>query len=153
MEKTASSGWLYTWAWGIQKASDTPDTAWKFISWASSKQYEKLVGKEIGWANVPAGKRLSTYENPDSQKAAAPFYKATRDVIQQVDPRNPGVQKRPAPGIQFVGIPEFTELGTRVSEQISNAIAGRQSVDRALEKSQALAEKVGKKHQKQSQKR
>ncbi|HEV7626367.1 MAG TPA: sugar ABC transporter substrate-binding protein, partial [Streptomyces sp.] len=31
VEKTASSGWLYTWAWGIQKASQKPDAAWKFV--------------------------------------------------------------------------------------------------------------------------
>ena len=45
-----SSGWLYTWAWGIQKASKNQDNAWKFISWASSKEYEKLVGEQLGWS-------------------------------------------------------------------------------------------------------
>ena len=54
---TESSGWLYSWAWAIQEASDNKDAAWEFISWASSKKYEELVGNEIGWANVPAGKR------------------------------------------------------------------------------------------------
>ncbi len=48
---------LYTWAWGIQDASRNADKAWKFVSWASSKEYEQLVGDEIGWSNVPAGKR------------------------------------------------------------------------------------------------
>ena len=42
--KTEESGWLYTWAWAIQKASKKQDNAWKFISWASSADYEKLVG-------------------------------------------------------------------------------------------------------------
>ncbi|AXK31391.1 sugar ABC transporter substrate-binding protein [Streptomyces armeniacus] len=147
VDKTKSSGWLYTWAWAMQKASGNADSAWKFISWASGKEYEELVGKEIGWANVPAGKRASTYENPEYQKAAKSFYKVTHDAIDQADPRNPGVQKRPAPGIQFVGIPEFTDLGTKVSQEISAAIAGRQSVESALEKSQKLAEKVGEEYQ------
>lgn len=53
---------------------------------------------------------------------------------------------RPAPGIQFVGIPEFTDLGTQVSQQISDAIAGQISVDQALKNSQALAAKVGAKY-------
>lgn len=147
VDKTKSSGWLYTWAWGMQKASKNPDNAWKFISWASSKEYENLVGKEVGWANVPAGKRESTYANPQYQKEAEAFYKVTHDAIDQADPRNPGVQERPAPGIQFVGIPEFTDLGTKVSQEISAAIAGKQSVDSALEKSQKLAEKVGEEYQ------
>ncbi len=38
VEETNSSGWLYTWAWGIQDASRNPDKAWKFVSWASSKR-------------------------------------------------------------------------------------------------------------------
>ncbi|ELS52347.1 putative Sugar ABC transporter solute-binding protein [Streptomyces viridochromogenes Tue57] len=146
VEKTDSSGWLYTWAWGIQKASKNAENAWKFISWASGKDYEKLVGEKIGWANVPAGKRTSTYDIPDYRKEAAAFADVTRDAIAGARPEDPGVQPRPAPGIQFVGIPEFTDLGTKVSQEISAAIAGRQSVDSALSKAQKLAEAVGKKY-------
>ncbi|NBM19984.1 sugar ABC transporter substrate-binding protein [Streptomyces sp. GC420] len=143
VDRTESSGWLYTWAWGLQKASKNPDDAWKFISWASGKEYEELVGEELGWANVPAGKRASTYERPEYRKAAAAFADVTREAISSADPTDPGTQPRPTIGIQFVDIPEFSDLGTRVSQEISAAIAGRQSVDEALKKSQALAEKVG----------
>ncbi|MBM9624517.1 ABC transporter substrate-binding protein [Streptomyces zhihengii] len=142
VEKTASSGWLYTWAWGMQKASTKSDDAWKFISWASSKKYEELVGEQVGWANVPAGKRASTYRNTDYLAESAAFAEVTEKAIAAADPVNPGTQPRPAPGIQFVGIPEFTDLGTKVSQEISAAIAGRQTVDEALKKSQALAEKI-----------
>ncbi|GAB2586560.1 sugar ABC transporter substrate-binding protein [Streptomyces capparidis] len=145
--RTESSGWLYTWAWGVQKASRNADDAWKFISWASGKEYESLVGTNIGWANVPAGKRASTYANPEYRAAAGAFAEVTREAIANARPRDPGVQKRPAPGIQFVGIPEFSDLGTKVSQEISSAIAGRQSVDAALRKSQKLAEKVGEEYQ------
>ncbi|HWM37362.1 MAG TPA: sugar ABC transporter substrate-binding protein [Streptomyces sp.] len=147
VDKTESSGWLYTWAWGMQKASKNTENAWKFISWASSKEYEALVGKNIGWANVPAGKRASTYANPDYLKEAGAFAKVTQEAISSADPRNPGTQPRPTTGIQFVGIPEFTDLGTKVSQEISAAIAGRQSVSAALDASQKLAEKVGKEYQ------
>ncbi|GAA0903664.1 sugar ABC transporter substrate-binding protein [Streptomyces thermoalcalitolerans] len=146
VEKTESSGWLYTWAWGIQKASKNAENAWKFISWASSKEYEKLVGEKVGWANVPAGKRASTYDIPEYRAKAAAFADVTREAIASAQPENPGVQPRPAPGIQFVGIPEFTDLGTKVSQEISAAIAGRQSVDSALKKSQKLAEAVAEKY-------
>lgn len=147
VEKTESSGWLYTWAWGIQNASRNPDKAWKFVSWASSKQYEQLVGDEIGWSNVPAGKRASTYSDPEYRKSAASFQEMTKEAIEQARPEDPGVQPRPAPGIQFVGIPEFTDLGTRVSQEISAAIAGRQSVESALRKSQQLAEKISEEYE------
>lgn len=140
--KTDSSGWLYTWAWGIQKASKRQDDAAKFVAWASGKGYEELVGEKLGWARVPAGKRTSTYENADYLKVAGPFAKATEEAIAGADPRDPGVQPRPTLGIQFVDIPEFPDLGTKVSQEIASAIAGRTSVDAALDKSQQLAEKV-----------
>lgn len=113
VEKTESSGWLYTWAWGIQKASHNTDKAWKFVSWASSKEYEQLVGDTSGWSDVPAGKRASTYANADYRKEAAAFQEMTKEAIENARPDDPGVQPRPAPGIQFVGIPEFTDLGTK----------------------------------------
>ncbi|MET7457773.1 sugar ABC transporter substrate-binding protein [Streptomyces sp. NPDC005574] len=147
VEKTDSSGWLYTWAWGIQKASHNPEKAWKFVSWASGKRYEQLVGDEIGWSNVPAGKRASTYTNADYRKEAGAFQEMTRQAIQGARPNDPGVQPRPAPGIQFVGIPEFTDLGTKVSQEISAAIAGRQSVESALRKSQQLAERISEEYE------
>ncbi|MER8069892.1 sugar ABC transporter substrate-binding protein [Streptomyces sp. NPDC094034] len=144
VDKTESSGWLYTWAWGMQKASTKTENAWKFISWASSKEYENLVGEKIGWSNVPAGKRASTYTNPDYLKDAAAFADVTKQAIANANPRDPGTQPRPTVGIQFVDIPEFTDLGTKVSQEISAAIAGKKTVAEALKNSQALAEKVGK---------
>ncbi|ADI05262.1 sugar ABC transporter solute-binding protein [Streptomyces bingchenggensis BCW-1] len=145
--KTKSSGWLYTWAWGVQKASRNSDNAWKFVSWASSKKYEALVGKTYGWSSAPAGKRASTYTNPEYRKAAGTFSEVTRQSITSANPRDPGVQPRPTIGIQFVDIPEFSDLGTKVAQEISAAIAGKQSVESALKKSQKLAEKVGEEYQ------
>ena len=83
----------------------------------------------------------------DYRKAAGSFQEMTREAIEGSRPQDPGLQPRPAPGIQFVGIPEFTDLGTKVSQEISAAIAGRQSVDSALKKSQRLAEKISKEYE------
>jgi sorbitol/mannitol transport system substrate-binding protein len=144
--KTPSSGWLYAWAWAIQAASQKKDASWKFISWASSKEYEQLVGKEVGWSNVPAGKRASTYENPDYLAQASAFAGPTKAAIESADPRNPGVQPRPAIGIQFVDIPEFPDLGTQVSQDVSSAIAGLVTVDQALQRGQQLADDVAERY-------
>jgi len=146
VEKTASSGWLYAWSWAIQSASQKKDDAWKFISWASSKEYEQLVGKEVGWSDVPAGKRASTYENPDYLAQASAFAGPTKAAIESADPRNPGVQPRPAIGIQFVDIPEFPDLGTQVSQKVSSAIAGLVTVDQALDRGQQLADDVAERY-------
>jgi sorbitol/mannitol transport system substrate-binding protein len=149
--KTRSAGWLYAWSWSIQQASEKKDNAWKFISWASSRQYEELVGREVGWSSVPAGKRSSTYRNPEYLARAGAFAAPTEAAISSADPRNPGVQPRPAIGIQFVDIPEFTDLGTQVSQYVSSAIAGQMSVDEALERGQRLAEDVAERYQSREQ--
>jgi sorbitol/mannitol transport system substrate-binding protein len=50
-------------------------------------------------------------------------------------------------GVQFVDIPEFQDLGTKVSQDIAAAIAGRGTVADALAKGQKAAETVAKKYQ------
>lgn len=145
VKETTSSGWLWTWSWAMQAASKKQDAAKKFIAWASSRDYEELVASKLGWAKVPSGKRISTYENAEFQKAA-PFFEAERFAIENADPKNPGAQDRPAVGIQFVGIPEFAALGTNVSQGVSSAIAGQGSVADALAKGQQAAQKVGDKY-------
>jgi sorbitol/mannitol transport system substrate-binding protein len=144
--RTKSSGWLYAWSWGIQAASTKQENAWKFVSWASSKEYEQLVGEQLGWSRVPAGKRSSTYENPKYLAEASAFAEPTKQAIESADPANPGVQPRPALGVQFVDIPEFPDLGTQVSQEVSAAIAGRTSVAEALDNGQKLAADVAERY-------
>jgi sorbitol/mannitol transport system substrate-binding protein len=143
VSRTDSSSWLYTWAWGIQAAGKNQDQAKQFVAWASSRQYEELVAEELGWQHVPAGKRASTYENTEYQQAAEPFYQATADAIESADPENPGVQPRPTLGVQIVAIPEWADLATGISEDISSAIAGKGTVEDALAKGQKAAQKIG----------
>jgi sorbitol/mannitol transport system substrate-binding protein len=145
--ETKSSGWLWAWAWAMPKTTKNADAASKFMLWASSKKYEKLVGEKLGWARVPAGKRASTYTIPEYQKAAASFGDITLKSIEGADPTNPGVQPRPTVGVQFVAISEFQDLGTKVTQEISAAIAGKTSVDKALDDGQKLAEDVAKNYQ------
>jgi sorbitol/mannitol transport system substrate-binding protein len=140
VKETKSSGWLYAWSWAIEKKSTKQEAAWKFVSWASSQKYEELAGSKQGWANVPAGKRTSTYANPEYRKAAEAFADATLEAIQSADPTNPGVQPRPTVGIQFVDVPEFTDVGQKVSEDVSAVIAGQKTVDEALDAGQTYAE-------------
>ena len=117
------------------------------MSWATSKQYIDYAGGKLGWAAVPPGSRYSTYANPAYQKAASAFAKATLDEINSVNVKQPGVSPQPAVGVQYVGIPEFEDLGTRVSQEITAVIAGQQSVDEALKKAQGYATAVGKTYQ------
>jgi sorbitol/mannitol transport system substrate-binding protein len=148
VEKTKTSGWLWTWAWVMPKTTKKADDAAKFMLWASGKDYEKLVGEKLGWSRVPAGKRASTYQIPEYMKASAAFGDITLKSIEEAQPTNPGVQPRPTVGVQFVDIPEFADLGTKVSQDISAVIAGKGTVEEALANGQKLAADVGAKYQK-----
>ncbi|RSD22081.1 ABC transporter substrate-binding protein [Amycolatopsis eburnea] len=141
--KTRASGWLYTWALGIPKVAKDKDAAWKFMAWMTDKAYVRKVGETYGWNRVPPGVRQSTYDIPDYAKAAAAYAKPTLDGIADANQQQAMANPVPYPGIQFVGIPEFQDLGTRVSQQLSAAIAGRESVDDALKQSQDYAQTVG----------
>jgi sorbitol/mannitol transport system substrate-binding protein len=147
VEKTKASGWLWAWAWVMPKTTKNSAAASKYMEWATSKDYEKLVGQKLGWPRVPAGKRASTYQIPQYKKAAAAFGPQTLQAIQEANPVNPGVQPRPTVGVQFVDIPEFQDLGTKVSQDIAAAIAGRGTVKDALAKGQKAAAAVATKYQ------
>ncbi len=143
VDKTDYSGWLWSWDWAMPSTTSKADSAWKFISWASSKKYENLVGSKLGWSRVPDGKRASTYGIPQYQQATSAYYKLVKESIENADPANPGVQKRPTVGIQFVDVAEFADLGDKVSSYLDDVLTGSSSVESALAKGQKDAEQVG----------
>jgi sorbitol/mannitol transport system substrate-binding protein len=130
------ANWLWSWALGIPAGTKNADAAQKFINWATSKHYLEDVAAQKGWVAVPPGTRTSLYANPEYQKAA-PFAKATIDSINAADPNHPTVKPVPYTGVQFVAIPEFQGLGTKVGELFSNALAGQMKADAALTEAQA----------------
>ena len=139
VEKTTSSGWLWSWALGIPQGVSDQGAAWKWISWATSKQYDTLVAQKYGWSAVPPGTRTSLYNNPSYQKAASAFADITLKSIDGTDPQHPTLNPVPYVGIQFVDIPQFETLGLTVGQQIAGAIAGTESVSQALQTAQSAA--------------
>jgi polyol transport system substrate-binding protein len=136
---TKSSGWLWTWALGVPKGVADQTDAWKFVSWATSKNYDQLVASKYGWAAVPPGTRTSLYNTPQYQQAAKAFAGITLASINSTDPLHPTLHPVPYVGIQYVDIPQFESLGVQVAQQIAGAIAGTESVSQALKTSQADA--------------
>ena len=142
VEQTKASGWLWTWALAIPQNSPHPDTAWKYISWATGRDYIKAAGSKIsgGWAAIPPGTRFSTYRIPQYEQAAKAFAKQTLDSMKAAPINDPGTTKRPGlPGVQYVGIPQFQDVGNRCTQQFSAAISGQQSVDAAIKACQQIA--------------
>lgn len=147
VQNTESAGWLYSWSLAIPTTTEHKDAAWDFISWMTNKDYIKLVGNQIGWERVPPGSRQSTYEIPEYAAVAEAYAKPTLDAMYGAKQATSMVNPVPYPGLQFVAIPEFQDLGTRVSQQISAAIAGQKSVDEALVQAQQYAERVAESYQ------
>ncbi len=139
VDLTKSSGWLWSWSLGIPQGASDSGAAWKYVSWATSKQYDSLVASKYGWAAVPPGTRTSLYSNPAYLSAAKAFAPITIASIDSTDPDHPTVNPVPYVGIQYVDIPQFESLGVTVGQQIAGAIAGTESVSQALQASQSAA--------------
>jgi sorbitol/mannitol transport system substrate-binding protein len=146
VKETDASGWLWSWALALPVTSEKADLGWKYISFATGPQYLKQAGTRVpgGWSAIPPGTRKSTYEIPQYKKAATAFAAPTLDSIAAAPIDNPGTTPRPGvPGVQYVGIPEFQDVGNKCTEEFSAVIAGRSSIDSALENCQQIASQVG----------
>ncbi|WP_017571282.1 ABC transporter substrate-binding protein [Nocardiopsis halotolerans] len=141
--ETDYGGWLYTWSLAIPSTSDNKEEAWEFLEWMTNKEYVRTVAEEYGWERVPPGNRLSTFEVPEYQEVSEAYAEPMLEGIRRADPEDPGTRPVPYEGIGFLAIPEFQDLGTRVSQQLSAAVAGQITVEEALEQSQEYAETVG----------
>lgn len=135
------NAWLWSWNLAIPSSSDAQEAAFRFLTWATSKDYIELVAETRGWAAVPPGTRQSTYARPE-YLAAAPFAEMVLNAILNADPNDATLNPQIAPGVQFVQIPEFQGIGTDVAQQIAAALAGDISVEEALRRAQRLADEA-----------
>jgi sorbitol/mannitol transport system substrate-binding protein len=142
VEETKWSGWLWAWSLAIPTTAKDPDAAWDFASWATSKQYIRMVGERLGWTRVPPGSRQSTYDIDEYVKASSGAAEVTLDALKTIDPNRATKDPVPYTGIQYVQIPEFQDLGTKVSQQFAAVLAGNESVEDALQNAQDEAEAV-----------
>ena len=139
-KETDASGWLWAWTLAIPVSTSDQDAAWQFIDWATNADYHELIASEDGWRAVPPGTRQSLYERPEYLEAASAFAQRTLDALLAAPIDNPGTTPRPGlPGVQYVGVPEFQDVGTRCTELFSAAIAGSTSVEDALADCQIIA--------------
>ena len=90
---TKSSGWLYAWSWAIEKASKNKDDAWKFVSWASSKGYEDLVGTKL-WLGSGTGRQTDVDVHESRLPQGRPLVR--RADADRYPERQPGLTGRSA---------------------------------------------------------
>jgi len=130
--------WLWSWNLAIPATTQVTEAAFRFMMWATSKDYIELVAAEKGWAGVPPGTRISTYERPE-YLAAAPFAEMVLGAILAADPLDATATPQIAPGVQFVQIPEFQGIGSDVAQIVAEILAGNVDVATGLQRAQRLA--------------
>lgn len=130
--------WLWAWSLAIPTTTQHPAEALQFATWATSRDYINLVGETNGWASIPPGTRISTYEN-ENYLAAAPFAPVVLGLMETADPTDSTRDAVPYVGVQFVGIAEFQGIGTDVSQYIAEALAGDITVEEALQRGNEIA--------------
>lgn len=134
---------IWSWNLAIPATSQHQDEAWEFLSWATSKEYVQLAGETFGWTRVPVGTRTSTFELPEFQEAASAFADQTLATMEAADPKQPGINPQPYVGTNFVVIPEWQDTGNRVAQFLAEALAGRDSVESAVQKSVTVLQEAG----------
>lgn len=135
------ANWLWAWSLAIPVSSTKAEHAQRFLRWATSKEYVRLVGSQIGWGQVPTGTRVSTYRSPEFLNVARRWAFSEASAIALVNPRDSTLPRSPYTGVQFAAIPEFGAIASDTGLHISRALAGVTTVDQALLAAQAAAQK------------
>ena len=133
--------WLWAWSLGIPSSSKQAGEAKKFIEWATSKNYIKMIGEKEGWVTIPPGTRKSTYENENYLKAA-PFAIPTLKAIEEAKMVDNTKNPKPYVGINFAIIPETQAINNFTGQQIAGALTGKSTVDQAMDAAAANSDRV-----------
>lgn len=126
------------WGVAITSSSKNQDAAFKFLTWATSKDYVNLVAEKHGWLSVPSGARSSTYNNEEYQ-ALAPYAELVLKSLESVEFAHPAVGDTPYVGNSLPNIPEWAGLGERLGQILAGYISSDQDTNQALADAQAAA--------------
>jgi len=134
------SHWLWAWALSIPVSTTKTQAAQAFVKWATSKDYVRLVAREVGWGAVPSGARLSTYAEAAFMASNASA-KVEREAMASANPLDATLLKSPYTGVQLVTIPEFQAIGSAVGQHISGLLTEGGEVTPALERAQRAVDR------------
>ncbi|GIP17658.1 sugar ABC transporter substrate-binding protein [Paenibacillus montaniterrae] len=125
------------WGLAINASSKNKDAAFKFLTWATSKEYISLVGEKKGWESTPSGTRVSTYDN-ENYKQASDFADITKKAILQVDFYNPSINKTPYTGNSIPNMAEYSSWGEQIAQLLASYLVDQKSIDAVLEEGQKI---------------
>lgn len=134
-------GNFWSWALSILSSSQKKEATWRFLSWATSADYLRLVGEEIGWERVPPGTRQSLYAM-DEYLDATPNAEVTLESFRLGEDESAVILKETAPGrpISYFDHPNWWDFNLQMTQPLNEAVASGSDPAAAVQAAQAAAE-------------
>lgn len=135
--KESNCGWLWSWDMGINpKTTDAKKQAvFDYMIWATSKDFAKLAQQsDPTGASTPCAARTSTYSLEGYKDL--PYASETMKALADADFTKPCVNKTPYVGLQYIAIPEFADLGDKMTQNVAAYVTGKMTLDEAISKTQ-----------------
>ncbi|MDR2094119.1 MAG: sugar ABC transporter substrate-binding protein [Treponema sp.] len=140
-----NTAWLWNWTMGLNPKTTQAkkDAAFKFMLWATSKDYVQLAYKyDPTGSAIPPAARSSTYKLPFY--ASVPYAAPTLKVLEGMDFTKPCYDPVPYVGLQYIAIPEFADAGDIMTRTLADYVVDNITLDQALQRTQQLFESVAK---------
>lgn len=122
--------WLYGEGLGVSKFSKNKEAAWLFVQWRTSY--------DVAMQEVQDGIR---FDFPDTRVSESDEYKEKTKGLEFFTSQLPEILGS-VDASYWPNVPEFEKVAEAFQKQISLAISGKQSVDKALDKAQQDIEKI-----------
>jgi sorbitol/mannitol transport system substrate-binding protein len=138
-----NTAWLWNWTMGINPKTTQAkkEAAFKFMLWASSKDYVQLAYKyDPTGSAIPPAARSSTYRLPFY--AAVPYAAPTLKVLEGMDFTKPCLEPVPYVGLQYIAIPEFADAGDIMTRNLADYVVDNITLDEALRRTQQVFEAI-----------
>jgi sorbitol/mannitol transport system substrate-binding protein len=135
-------GNFWSWALSILSSSKQKEAAWRYISWATSLDYLKLVAEDTGWTSVPPGTRKSLYEIPEYVEATPNSQITLKSFELGSAPDSEIILKPTAPGrpVSYFDHPNWWDFNLQMTAPLTAAVADGTSAEAAAEAAQVAAE-------------
>lgn len=138
-----NTAWLWNWTMGINPKTTQAkkDAAFKFMTWATSKDFVQLALRHDPTGSaIPPASRSSTYGLPFY--ASIPYAMPTLRVLEDMDFTNPCFDPVPYTGLQYIAIPEFADAGDLMTRYLADYVVDAITLDEALRRTQEVFEAV-----------
>ena len=140
--ETNFGGNFWSWALSILATSKKKEATWRYISWATSLDYLKLVAEDTGWTSVPPGTRKSLYEIPEYVAATPNAAVTIKSFELGSAPDSEVILKPTAPGrpVSYFDHPNWWDFNLQMTAPLTAAVADGSSPQAAAEAAQVAAE-------------